>query len=286
MVVKSFLNKNIILLRKGTGLRNIIFIHDGGGEVIQYMPFCKYINQEFNIYGIRYESNPDKLSAQSIDVNILSDYYLSLLKEQNIHPKSVYLIMGFCIGGKIAFDMGRKLRSFHPYIVFLNTLPPNQIHNKTDFSLKAEKKFLMGKKLPLIKSVRVAQTPEELWYNSANFLKDHQRMFRLLKHFMSKSMKYIIKKFRIEDEPDQIIRYMNLNRSFEESHYNYHLNRKKILEYAYYFNAELEPSQNYKEWTYYFDQVKYFNVQSTHIDLINPKNVEYIANGVLKEVWG
>lgn len=286
MATKSFFNKNLILLRKGTGIRNILFIHDGCGEVIQYMPFCKYINQEFNIYGIRYESDSDQLSAYTIDVDILSDHYLTLLREQNILPESVYLIMGFCIGGKIAFDMGKKLEGYHPYIVFLNTLPPNQLHNKTDFSLKAEKNFMKKKRIPLIKPLRTTQTPEELWHISAEILKNHPRIFQLSKYFMSKSMKYIIKKFRIEEDPDQIIRYMNLNRSFEEAHYHYHLERKKVLESAYYFNAVLEPSQNYKEWTYYFESITYCDVQSKHIDLIDPENIEYIANGVLKKIWG
>ncbi|MGH4117876.1 thioesterase domain-containing protein [Clostridium sp.] len=280
---RTFFNNSLILLRRGSGEKNIVFIHDGSGEIIQYINFCKDIAKEYNIYGIRYDASSMTYAPKIHDISDIANKYIGYLNE--IGVTEVYLIVGYCIGGKIAYEMCTKSKGIVPYLVLLNAIPPNQKRERNTFTLEEEKVFFRKTGIPFKTNRTIINTTEDLWRIFSKFLVRHKLIFWFIKKKMPIYMKNLIMKMHIDKDGEQVIKYLSLVRGFEETHYNYIIPARKINTLIYYFNAVDEEIKNYKEWTYFARETYFFDIKSDHIGLIAPENVKYMANNILGEIW-
>ena len=281
MTNKNFLNHSLLRLKKGSGEKNIVFIHDGCGEAIQYLTFCNQIDPEFNVYGLRFPANKDNLTPAVQDVEQLAHVYLDYLQAAGVDQ--IYLILGYCIGGKIAYAMANQL-DYDPYLVLLNVVPPNQKRKSHNFTLKEELGFLRQRILLPPRSLRQAKTTAELWQNFVSLLQTYPWAFFIVKSLMPPYMKNIIRQFRIYDQPQEVIFYLNLVRGFEETHYRYQVKENPLPSRAFYFNATKEPIKTQLYWKKLFKQITFHHVNSNHVHLIQPQNAAFIVETVRKGI--
>lgn len=77
-------------------------IHGGGGEVLIYGELARCLGQDQPLYGLRYVAGAPEVSVESI-----ARKYIHELRE--VQPKGPYHLIGFCLGGAIAYEMAQQL---------------------------------------------------------------------------------------------------------------------------------------------------------------------------------
>lgn len=98
----------VIPIRSGAKEKNIFCTHPIGGGLIYYRELSQYLDEEYNIYGIQARgllSNDEPHTDNEERVR----FYLRELKA--IQPEGPYIIMGYCAGGDIAYEIVRQLEN-------------------------------------------------------------------------------------------------------------------------------------------------------------------------------
>lgn len=276
-------NQRLVRLKRGTGTKSIVFIHDGCGEAIQYLEFCKSISSQYSVYGIRYEINNMDYKPKVHNITEMASEYLHILRTAGV--ESIYAIVGYCIGGKIAYEMCQQFPKEIPYLFLLNAIPPNQTREKNDFTFKDEYKFLR-KQCPLFFPSKKEESVNSLWQQFKLFLEKHQLVFKITKMMLPEYIKNIMAKFNCADNPEKVVKYINLVRGFEETHYRYTSSyHNKLKTKTVYFNALNEEVLNYKQWDNFIVDIEFIDVNSGHIGLISQENVRYMVDARLGEFW-
>lgn len=87
------------------GTKTPIFcIHGGGGEVLIYRDLAIELGNDQPLFGFRYTENED---CADVSVPLLAEKYIKELKtRQQTGP---YALLGFCLGGVIAYEMAQRL---------------------------------------------------------------------------------------------------------------------------------------------------------------------------------
>ncbi len=106
---QSAASSSLVCLRRGTGSKPPIFlIHGGGGEIINYLNLARLLHPGHSVYGLVPKSARDvpMLHTRILDA---MRYYAEQI--QAVAPTGPYLLGGLCIGGFLAFEVGRHLRA-------------------------------------------------------------------------------------------------------------------------------------------------------------------------------
>lgn len=284
-MLESTLQRNrIIKLKKGTSAKSIVFIHDGCGEAIQYLELCKGISDEYSVYGMRYGIENMKFSPKVHDIKSMANYYLNLLEQEGV--KEIYAILGFCIGGKIAFEMCNQLNQKVEHLVLLNAIPPNQERNKYNFRSKEEYRFIK-KKCPFFRLKNKKETnTEDLWKMFSKYLAKHKLIFFVMKSFLPAYIKNIIIHFQCKDSTEEVVKYINLVRGFEETHYRYKVDYSMDATNVTCFYAEREKAYNYDKWGDVCSKINFIGVDSDHINMLSKESIDYMNEAKLNYIWG
>jgi amino acid adenylation domain-containing protein len=94
---------------RATGTRTPIFlVHALGGQVFRYLPLARRLGEDQPVYavaarGLAQDGDPHATMAEMVDD------YVALVREAR--PHGPYVLGGFCIGGNIALELARRLRS-------------------------------------------------------------------------------------------------------------------------------------------------------------------------------
>jgi thioesterase domain-containing protein/acyl carrier protein len=100
---------SLVRLRGGTGSRPaVFFVHDGDGESMPYRNLAIRLNPAHDVYGIHPKSSRHHPILQTRLAQMV-DYYIEQIR--SVQPSGPYFLGGLCIGGFLAFEVGRKLRS-------------------------------------------------------------------------------------------------------------------------------------------------------------------------------
>lgn len=101
--------ESLICLKRGTDERPaVFFVHDGAGESMPYRNLAMHLHESHSVYGIHPKSSRD-FPILHTRLDEMVDYYISLIK--SVQPTGPYFVGGLCIGGFLAFEIGRKLTS-------------------------------------------------------------------------------------------------------------------------------------------------------------------------------
>lgn len=115
LVDKTIQCEHIVLLKKGKdGGKNIFIIHDESGDV--NIDFCSQPSDNFNYWGVC-AGELKKNEPINITIEYIAEIYLKDIRK--IQPDGEYNIMGWSIGGFIAFELARKLEMQHTKVSFL-----------------------------------------------------------------------------------------------------------------------------------------------------------------------
>ena len=98
----------LVLLRDGKGAPPVFFIHDGEGEVLPYRNLSLRLDPAHPVYGLRPVSRAHHPMMHSRISEVVDRYAAEI---RRVQPEGPYLLSGLCIGGFIAFEIARKLKS-------------------------------------------------------------------------------------------------------------------------------------------------------------------------------
>lgn len=139
---------NLVLLKPGNDRANHLFlIHDGTGEVEGYIEFCKHLSAEFNYWGLRAD-RLENLTPRKCSIEELAQTYIEKIKKVQPPGQGPYYILGWSLGGMVAFEIVGQLEQMNEEIGLLalvDSPPPfKEAFSKdtADFNLESEFKFL------------------------------------------------------------------------------------------------------------------------------------------------
>jgi non-ribosomal peptide synthetase component F/thioesterase domain-containing protein/acyl carrier protein len=102
----------VVCLQPSGANRPLFLIHAGGGYVFFYRALASRLGPDRPVYGVRAETESDGLGRpfnRSKRIEEVATRYIAEIK--TIQPKGPYLLGGACVGGVIAFEMAKQLRS-------------------------------------------------------------------------------------------------------------------------------------------------------------------------------
>lgn len=119
-------DEQIILLRKGSADRHVFFIHPVSGEVEAYMNLVNLLPGAYHYWGIRAEG-PEHFVPRDFGIEEVAGSYIE--KIETIQSHGPYHMIGWSIGGTIAFEMRRRLEEVGEggesgVLVFIDSAPP------------------------------------------------------------------------------------------------------------------------------------------------------------------
>lgn len=107
------LKASVHLIKEGVGETDIFFIHDGNGEIIPYLNLAQKFDDKYTVYGIIPKST-DCHPILHTRISEIVDYYT----QQILNTSTGKVILsGLCIGGFIAFEVARKLKTFNVQVI-------------------------------------------------------------------------------------------------------------------------------------------------------------------------
>jgi amino acid adenylation domain-containing protein len=106
---QSAASSGVVSLRRGTGSKPpVFFIHGGHGETITYLNLARLLHPGHSVYGLAPKGTRDVPMLHTRIADAVR-YYAEQI--QAVAPAGPYLLGGLCIGGFLAFEVGRYLRA-------------------------------------------------------------------------------------------------------------------------------------------------------------------------------
>jgi amino acid adenylation domain-containing protein len=275
---------NLVLLKKKSDTAlNIFFIHDGTGEVVGYVDFCRHLTSDLNYWGIR----ADKLASlapQTWTIEQLAQNYVEKIK--NIQPRGPYYIAGWSFGGTIAFEVSRQLESMNEEIDFLALIDSSPPYTEVPKSSR-EFEFNLQSELDFVKDYSLGSEIREKLKN----VTDLNQFWLLIVEYLEinnydiEIIKKTITEFGMQALPDynqlnikESIYYMNRGRTFHNAR-KWYTPPGKIHTPAHYFAAnESKEIIDRKQWNQYTDtHVKMYEITGDHYSIFKMPNVKEFA---------
>ncbi|UCH92906.1 MAG: amino acid adenylation domain-containing protein, partial [Candidatus Aminicenantes bacterium] len=270
--------KNLVLIKPGkSNLHHLFFLHDGTGEVEGYVEFCQHLEEtlDFNCWGIQAEKmkNP---GPKNVTIEEIARKYIPKIK--TLQPQGPYFIVGWSIGGTIAFEIVKQLEQKKEEVAFLaliDSLSPQQcaIKNIPMFSLESEKnfikKYLSDRKFE--KELDHTVDMENIWLFIIDYLESH--------HFDVEIIKKAIVEFEAQVVPGyhqlsiaELIRYLNLGRTFHQARAAY-IPSGKVKTTVHFFKAS-ESQFKQQSWNNYcLRPIKSHQIEGNHFSIMQMPQV-------------
>ncbi|GAA6169822.1 non-ribosomal peptide synthetase [Sessilibacter corallicola] len=96
----------MILLRRGSEQEQVVFLHDGNGDVIPYYTLAQQLIPQANVFGLAPKSF-GRIETVHTSIAQMVDYYCDQISQLNL--ASGVHIGGLCIGGFVAFCVAAEL---------------------------------------------------------------------------------------------------------------------------------------------------------------------------------
>jgi thioesterase domain-containing protein/acyl carrier protein len=98
------MSSSLVAIQSFGSKQPLFCIHGGGGEVLIYRYLAVELGNDQPLFGLRY---PNSENNEKITVESLADIYVKEIIK--IQPNGPYSLLGFCIGGAIAYEIAQKL---------------------------------------------------------------------------------------------------------------------------------------------------------------------------------
>lgn len=215
-----FQNNEIAFLRKGTGDKNIFFIHGGSGSIGGYANIFRdngiELDDNFNCFAIQF-NKLDGFAPISISIKELAEDYVQ--KIILIQPEGEYNLAAWCIGGQIIFEMANILENRHnkkvKSLLLFNSEAPKKWDMYYDFSLENEilnLKNIFGNLIHLPQGISNIQ---QLWGHVAK--QDNKQIIQMIPEWIMESIPNS-KHLKFSD----IVYFINSMRSLQNARVNYY----------------------------------------------------------------
>jgi amino acid adenylation domain-containing protein len=236
-------DENLILLKKqDRDARHLFLVHDGSGEVEGYIEFCRYLNIDFNCWGIRADTNRNEnYGPENLTIEDTAAKYIEKIK--NLQTTGPYFIAGWSLGGTIAFEIVNQLEQKEEEVgvlALIDSPPPRQANAAIGvqrFSLDTEKKFVSRYLSPqeIEKIMGNVKDIHDFWAHTAAYLETE--------HFDVQSIRQVVMEYEAHVVPNyhglevrQSVKYLNIGRTFHNARAMY-TPARKIRTPVHYFAA-------------------------------------------------
>ncbi|MDH7478383.1 MAG: amino acid adenylation domain-containing protein [Syntrophomonadaceae bacterium] len=208
--------RNIIPLRRGTQEKSLFLVHAGNGEAVNYYHLCRRLPDSRHFYGIRYLRSGN--APCNLAIPELAAFYLEQVRE--IQSQNPYDLVGWCIGGTIAFAMAQQLEESGQEVrslTLINSICPRPWEDIECFSLDTEyallNSFLPASEMELLRN---ATSMEELWNEVINLALSGRVSEQNLRAAIPDEVAAAIPNFETA-EAAAILRYLNVIRTIHNA---------------------------------------------------------------------
>ena len=117
----------LVQIKKGGDNPPVFCIHPGGGTIHAYLELARLLDPELTVYGLQacgFEKGQEPVSG----VEEMAANYVKAL--QSVQPEGPYLLVGWCLGARVSFEMALQLQSQGrqvPLLVFFDAYAPSTI---------------------------------------------------------------------------------------------------------------------------------------------------------------
>ncbi|WP_231759258.1 non-ribosomal peptide synthetase [Microbulbifer elongatus] len=120
----------VLPLRAGSG-KPLICFYPGSGFAWQYSVLTRYIDSERPVMGLQ-SPRPGGLIATSADMEALIARQLEIVRR--VQPTGPYYLLGYSLGGSVAYGVAAALRALGEEVAFLGLLDtyPAEVHDWSD----------------------------------------------------------------------------------------------------------------------------------------------------------
>ncbi|MGB7604817.1 MAG: amino acid adenylation domain-containing protein [Lutisporaceae bacterium] len=283
-------DNNIVLLNRGQN-GNLFFIHAIFGNIEQYIEFCHLLETNINCWGIR----PDKLQNYFpvlTTMETLAAKYIEKMK--CICPQGPYNIVGWSIGGVIAYEIVRQLEQAGEkvgYFAIVDTQSPcTELIPKeklSPFSIDEELERIrqcFGDS-QLISDLEAVSDKSQIWNMTLKWAETAGDIKEKLINSAGKEVPPKLMNPLFQDSSIRDIVYkMNMLRSlFRDLHY--YIPSGKIASQVYFFKATESNADvlNLDGWRSLCEKpIKLYDIEGEHVSIFRQPNIVKFAK-IFKE---
>jgi amino acid adenylation domain-containing protein len=269
-------------LKKAPSPENLFFVHDGTGGVEMFIRLCGSPDMSYNCWGIRARwlrgYAPRELTVERIAAG-----YIEGIRE--IQPKGPYRVVGFSIGGVLAFEVARRLIDSGQAVEFLgiiDALSPRHWQREIEpFTVAGELEFIRHQVLlpgmEINKNMEQARSLEELWEQVYRRLETHgDAVPHILSLISRRGIPYPGEGQGMPVSPGGAICRLNILRTLTYALAFY--KPTAITTNVYFFKAEESTPIDAGEWSANFDgSIEVRHIPGDHFTLLQPPYVEQLA---------
>lgn len=272
---------NLVLLKRG-GHKNLFCIHAAQGTVDIYVKLCKYLDPSFNCRGIKI----DKIDGYApIDISIqeLAERYIHVMK--SVQPEGPYSLIGWSLGGNIAFEMVRQLEKVNEKVAFLglmDTAPPiNKLETeRVPFTSEFEKQFINEMFNIDEAELDTSLDIEVIWIRTLEKLIDDARDISYLARNIDEDILKYVPNYK-QMNIDEFIYAMNIRRSLTKSLFYFTITSK--IETPIHVFKAVQSRVKVHDWIQYcHNKVELYEIQGNHYTMLQEENNEEIARIINK----
>ncbi|SHJ15698.1 thioesterase domain-containing protein, partial [Aquimarina spongiae] len=215
------IDESVILLKESTNqLKNLFFIHDGGGDVQGYIQLSQWI-QNYNCYGIRSNTLND-LHPVDLSIQDIAYDYIQILK--TIQPEGPYTIIGWSLGGVIACEITKQLENAGEKVdklILIDTVIKQPVSNDNKgFDLVIEKDILRSIIGNIPGPLLQAQKVEEFWQVLLGLIHAEEISFDVVKKAIPENIQRLMSTLD-QQNAEKMIKTFNTVRSLDQAMLSY-----------------------------------------------------------------
>ncbi len=282
-------DNNLILLKKGSdSTKNIFFIHAGNGEAEVFIDLCDNLSVDYYMWGIRAD-RLDNYSPKNIKLEEIAKKYVQ--KIESVQKEGSYNIIGWCIGGSIAFEIALQLEkrgkelsffgminSFAPDREFWGEVPEFTISTEEDEIGNLPEYSTFKKKYNKLDSI------QDIWTKLLKLYEEIELPVGKLKKYVYDDMDRAIPNFDAENiKVQDIVYYINVLRTFDNVRALY-MPTRKLKTQCYLFMATEEAAANALLWNKYCEgKINLYNIEGNNFSVLRyPRVLDFSA--ILNEI--
>ena len=98
---------SLVRLKQGSGRPAVFFVHDADGQVLLYRNIAYRLDAQHPCYALQPQVDAQGVVRHAEMSEMVSHY---IEKIRLVQPHGPYILAGLCVGGNIAFEIGRRLQ--------------------------------------------------------------------------------------------------------------------------------------------------------------------------------
>ncbi|MCP5103585.1 MAG: amino acid adenylation domain-containing protein, partial [bacterium] len=302
-VIETLEDDNLVLLKRGTSPGEHLFMmHDGSGNTGGYIQFSNRLKltfPRFNSWGIQ-AAPLTGYSPQNVTIEELADNYITKIKK--IQSTGPYSLLGWSIGGTIAFETARRLEEMGETIRFLGLIdapaptgdfapPPGGPVFTLESELKWFREYFPGfpadtfSRDTFSRETKNESHLDEFWSLAVDYLQTSHLDIEKVRGAVPGYISAVIANFEELAVPG-LIRALNMVRTFSGARDGYipqekrgERGERRAIETPIHFFAAGETGLAVgSAWNDYCKTpVTFYNIQADHFSILTPPAVDILA---------